>query len=97
MMTQDDKLGTFVSDVLVAEGKLVAIGADLADEHARVIDGTGSAVLPGFIDTHRHNWQGALRNLGPAWTYEEYRSQIQIGLGQYFTPRTSTSATSRQT
>ncbi|MEK8143710.1 hypothetical protein NKH18_21920 [Streptomyces sp. M10(2022)] len=45
-----------------------------------------NAVLPGFIDTHRHNWQGALRNLGPAWTYEEYRSQVQIGLGQHFAP-----------
>ena len=87
LMTQDDKLGNVVGDVLVADGRIVRIGRDLQDERARIVDGTGNAVLPGFIDTHRHNWQGALRNLGPAWTYQEYRSQVQIGLGQYFEPR----------
>lgn len=87
LMTQDDKLGHFVGDILIAHGRILKVGRDLADDRARVIDGTGNAVLPGFIDTHRHNWQGALRNLGPAWTYQEYRSQVQIGLGQYFDPR----------
>ncbi|MGW2259002.1 amidohydrolase family protein [Streptomyces sp. NPDC001780] len=87
LMTQDDKLGDFVGDVLVADGRILEIGRDLSDDRARVINGTGNAVLPGFIDTHRHNWQGALRNLGPAWTYQEYRRQVQIGLGQYFDPR----------
>ncbi|KAA6223219.1 cytosine deaminase [Streptomyces albofaciens JCM 4342] len=87
LMTQDDKLGTLVGDVLVADGRIVQVGSDLSDDRALVVDGTGHAVLPGFIDTHRHNWQGALRNLGPAWTYQEYRSQVQIGLGQYFEPR----------
>jgi cytosine/adenosine deaminase-related metal-dependent hydrolase len=87
LMTQDDKLGNFVGDVLVADSRIVEVGRNLHDDRARVIDGTGNAVLPGFIDTHRHNWQGALRNLGPAWTYEEYRSNVQIGLGQHFEPR----------
>lgn len=87
LMTQDDKLGNFVGDVLVADGRILEIGRELSDDRAKVINGTGNAVLPGFIDTHRHNWQGALRNLGPAWTYQEYRSQVQIGLGQYFDPR----------
>lgn len=87
LMTQENKLGNFVGDVLVADGRIVEVGRDLSDDRARVVDGTGNAVLPGFIDTHRHNWQGALRNLGPAWTYEEYRSNVQIGLGQHFEPR----------
>ncbi|MFF3712856.1 amidohydrolase family protein [Streptomyces phaeochromogenes] len=87
LMTQDDKLGNFVGDVLVADGRIAEVGRDLSDDLARVVEGTGNAVLPGFIDTHRHNWQGALRNLGPAWTYEEYRSNVQIGLGQHFEPR----------
>ncbi|CAM5601361.1 TRZ/ATZ family hydrolase OS=Streptomyces fumanus OX=67302 GN=GCM10018772_14930 PE=4 SV=1 [Streptomyces fumanus] len=86
-MTQDDKLGNLVGDVLVADGRIIDVGPDLSDGRARVIDGTGNALLPGFIDTHRHNWQGALRNLGPAWTYQQYRSHVQIGLGQHFEPR----------
>ncbi|WP_236795601.1 amidohydrolase family protein [Amycolatopsis sp. GM8] len=87
LMTQDIELGNFVGDVLIAGGRIVAVGQDLTDDRARIVDGTGNAVLPGFIDTHRHNWQGALRNLGPAWTYQEYRSRVQIGLGQYFDPQ----------
>ncbi|XKK61390.1 amidohydrolase family protein [Streptomyces sp. ARC32] len=87
LMTQDAKLGNLVGDVLVADSRIVEVGRNLHDDQARVVDGRGNAVLPGFIDTHRHNWQGALRNLGPAWTYEEYRSKVQIGLGQYFDPR----------
>ncbi|MFI5755588.1 amidohydrolase family protein [Streptomyces sp. NPDC051569] len=86
LITEDDRLGELVGDILVVGGKIHAVGPDLRDERARVIDGTGRAVLPGFIDTHRHTWQGALRNLGPAWTYKEYRSEIQIGLGQHFEP-----------
>ncbi|MBQ0951231.1 amidohydrolase family protein [Streptomyces coelicoflavus] len=87
LMTQDAKLGNLVGDVLVADSRIVEVGRNLHDDQARVVDGRGNAVLPGFVDTHRHNWQGALRNLGPAWTYEEYRSKVQIGLGQYFDPR----------
>ncbi|SDG00441.1 Cytosine/adenosine deaminase [Sinosporangium album] len=87
VMTQDGALGNAVGDILIANGKIKEVGRKLEDDRARVIDGRGNAVLPGFIDTHRHNWQGALRNLGPAWTYKEYRAAIQIGLGQYFEPR----------
>ncbi|RBQ20284.1 cytosine deaminase [Spongiactinospora rosea] len=86
VMSQDPGIGNIVGDVLIADGRISAVGAGLHDDQARVIDGARKAVLPGFIDTHRHNWQGALRNLGPAWTYQEYRSTVQIGLGPYFTP-----------
>src|SRR5450432_2639001 len=41
--------------VLLQDGKIVAIGADVAvPETARVIDATGSWVLPGFIEAHGH-------------------------------------------
>lgn len=87
LLTQDPDLGELVGDVLVAGGVIRAIGPGLQDDTARVIDGSGCAVLPGFIDTHRHAWQGAIRNLGPAWTYTQYRDAVQIGLGQHFEPR----------
>jgi imidazolonepropionase-like amidohydrolase len=41
--------------VLVQDGKIVAVGADVAvPAGARVIDATGSWVLPGFIEAHGH-------------------------------------------
>lgn len=86
VLTGDDRLGDFAGDVLVSDGKIVDVGTGLVDERARVIDGIGHAVLPGFIDTHRHAWQGALRSLGPTWTYPEYREHVQIRLGPHLTP-----------
>jgi len=43
------------ADVLVADGKIAAIGADLtAPDGTRVLDAAGKWVLPGFIDARSH-------------------------------------------
>lgn len=86
VLSQDADIGEFVGDVLVADGKIERVGTGIVDDRAVVVDGTGHAVLPGFIDTHRHAWQGALRSIGPSWTYSEYRNQVQIALGPHLEP-----------
>jgi dihydroorotase len=43
-----------VSDVLIEDGKIAAIGENLTDSEAQVIDATGKVVSPGFIDMHTH-------------------------------------------
>jgi imidazolonepropionase-like amidohydrolase len=42
------------TDVLIKNGKISAIGKNLSDASARVIDGTGKHVSPGVIDEHSH-------------------------------------------
>lgn len=43
------------TSILVRQGKIAAIGRDLApDEGMTVIDATGRFVMPGIIDTHSH-------------------------------------------
>lgn len=42
------------ADVYVKGGIIEKIGTDLKEDAHRVIDGTGMAVTPGFIDIHRH-------------------------------------------
>src|SRR6185295_13935431 len=42
------------TDVLVKNGKIAAIGKNLSDASARVIDATGKHVTPGVIDEHSH-------------------------------------------
>lgn len=42
------------TDVLLKNGKIAAIGKNLNESGARVIDGTGKHVSPGIIDEHSH-------------------------------------------
>ena len=42
------------TDVLVKNGKIAAIGKNLSESGARVIDGTGKHLTPGIIDEHSH-------------------------------------------
>lgn len=42
------------TDVLVKNGKIAAIGKNLSDATALVIDGTGKHLTPGIIDEHSH-------------------------------------------
>lgn len=50
-------------DVLVEDGRIAAIGADIAAADAEVIDAGSKLVLPGLIDTHRHTWETVTRSL----------------------------------
>jgi len=42
------------TDLLLADGEIVQIGAPLSAAEAEVIDGTGLIALPGFVDLHTH-------------------------------------------
>ncbi|HLX37209.1 MAG TPA: amidohydrolase family protein, partial [Candidatus Binataceae bacterium] len=45
------------NSVAVADGKIVAVGKDIASApNAQVIDGTGDTLMPGLIDSHVHAW-----------------------------------------
>ena len=45
---------SFLADVAVDGGKIVAIGKDLAVNAKKVVDATGKLVLPGALDAHTH-------------------------------------------
>jgi 5-methylthioadenosine/S-adenosylhomocysteine deaminase len=63
VMSMDPKVGDFPQgDVLVDGKKIVAVGKNLHVGGAAVIDATGRIVMPGFIDTHHHQFETALRS-----------------------------------
>lgn len=45
---------SFIADIGIKAGKIVAIGVDITEENAKVVDATGKLVLPGAIDVHTH-------------------------------------------
>jgi 5-methylthioadenosine/S-adenosylhomocysteine deaminase len=51
-----------------------------------VIDASNAIVMPGFVDTHRHMWQGFLRNVLPDGSLEDYRNVMQRKFGATMTP-----------
>jgi cytosine/adenosine deaminase-related metal-dependent hydrolase len=68
------------TDVLVENGKIREVRPNIQVGNARTIDCRGKFVTPGFVDTHRHMWQGLLRNIGPDDLLEDYLDNI---LGQH--------------
>jgi Cytosine deaminase and related metal-dependent hydrolases len=83
IVSLDPAIGTVAGDVLVRNGVITAVGtvgavdASVAHEFdaVEVIDASDMIVLPGFVDTHRHTWQTALRHRngdshGPAYFAE---------------------------
>jgi 5-methylthioadenosine/S-adenosylhomocysteine deaminase len=63
VMSIDPTVGDFAkADVLVEGKKILAVGPNLRAGGASEIDATGRIVMPGFIDTHHHQFETALRS-----------------------------------
>ena len=63
VMSMDLAVGDFPqADVLVEGKKILAVGPNLSVGGAAEIDATGRIVMPGFIDTHHHQFETALRS-----------------------------------
>jgi imidazolonepropionase-like amidohydrolase len=58
------------ADVLIKNGKIAAVGKNLSDASARIIDGTGKHVTPGIIDEHSHIAAASINEGGQSVTSE---------------------------
>ena len=67
-------------DVLVEGERIVEVAPSLSASDAEVIDASGTIVMPGFVDTHRHIWEGILRNIGTDVPLEGRTSYISFVL-----------------
>ena len=63
VMSMDPNVGDFPkADVLIEGKKILAVGPNLHAGGAADIDARGRIVMPGFIDTHHHQFETALRS-----------------------------------
>jgi 5-methylthioadenosine/S-adenosylhomocysteine deaminase len=84
VLTMDPALGNFKNaDVLIEGSKIAAVGPNLAINGAEVIDASNMIVMPGFVDTHRHIWEGLLRNVGADIPLEGREGYIRFVLGKF--------------
>jgi cytosine/adenosine deaminase-related metal-dependent hydrolase len=88
ILTMDPTIGDLERGDLLIEGGLIsALAPRLEADRTEEIDATGCIVLPGFIDSHRHMWQAALRGCAPHHTLPEYFSNILGQLAPVLTPQ----------
>lgn len=81
LLSLDPAVGDFASgDVLIEGHRIAAVGPRLDAADAEVVDASGMIVMPGFIDSHRHIWEGLLRNLGTDIPLEGRTSYISFVL-----------------
>jgi cytosine/adenosine deaminase-related metal-dependent hydrolase len=86
VLTFDAAVGDFEkADVLIKGKKIVAVQPNIRAT-ATVIDASRMIVLPGFIDSHHHCYQGALRNIQTNGLLEDYSRDI-VGKRRRFIAR----------
>ncbi|WP_188191080.1 amidohydrolase family protein [Nonomuraea sp. SYSU D8015] len=75
------------TDVRIEGGAIAEVGPALPDvPGAQVIDATGTIVLPGFVDTHRHTWQAPIRAVLPDTTIQGYMARVMGDLAPKLRP-----------
>ncbi|MFW6692699.1 amidohydrolase family protein [Streptomyces sp. MAR4 CNX-425] len=66
VMSMDPRVGDFeTADVLVEGEKIAAVRPRVEAGDAEVVDARGRIVMPGFVDTHHHQFETALRAFLP--------------------------------
>ncbi|HYF12005.1 MAG TPA: amidohydrolase family protein, partial [Actinomycetota bacterium] len=81
VLSMDPRVGDLaVGDVLIDGDRIVEVRPGIDLDGARVIDAEGMIVMPGFVDTHRHIWEGLLRNIGTDVPLEGRSSYISYVL-----------------
>ena len=76
VLSLDPKIGDFdVADVLIEGARIADVRPNIVAT-ADVIDASNTIIMPGFVDTHRHMWQGALRSILPDGLLSDYTRDI---------------------
>jgi cytosine/adenosine deaminase-related metal-dependent hydrolase len=76
VLSVDPLIGDLATgDVLVVDDRIEAVAASV-DADAELVDCRGKIVIPGFVDTHRHTWETAIRNCAPNATLDDYFVEV---------------------
>ena len=92
VLTLDRQVGDFAqADVLIEDGKIREIRPNIAvsADAAAVVDASNRIIIPGFVDTHSHSYQGLVRNImANGLLNPDYNRDIQTTLTPVYRPTT---------
>ncbi|KAH7146188.1 hypothetical protein EDB81DRAFT_856662 [Dactylonectria macrodidyma] len=81
---EDKRVVCQQSDLLIQDDRIHEIGQDIRpSEGVKVIDCTGTLVSPGFVDTHRHQWQSQQKGLHSDQMLLDYYHSGNLGSSHY--------------
>jgi 5-methylthioadenosine/S-adenosylhomocysteine deaminase len=90
VVTLDKRIGDFIkADVLVERGTISAVAPDIpvTSEDILVVDAQERILLPGFVDTHCHSYQGLLRGFLPnGVVMPDYDRDVQKNITSHYRP-----------
>ncbi|MEW5423461.1 amidohydrolase family protein [Amorphus sp. 3PC139-8] len=82
----DPTIGNIANgDVLISGDRIEEVGRDLEVTDAEIVDATDCIVMPGFVDAHKHIWQGAaVRAYCTDWSLDDYVNYIRLNVAAAF-------------
>jgi 5-methylthioadenosine/S-adenosylhomocysteine deaminase len=86
VISMDPNVGDLPSGDVLIEGSTIAEVAPGIQADADVIDATGNVVIPGFVDTHRHTWEAAIRSCAPDATLDDYFVEVLDSFAPLYRP-----------
>ncbi len=90
VLSMDPAVGDFAKgDVLIEGRKIIAVGPDLDASSAVIVDVTDKIVMPGFVDTHHHQYETILRSIladGNVGLYDDAQNNYISIIQNLFTP-----------
>jgi 5-methylthioadenosine/S-adenosylhomocysteine deaminase len=90
IVTLDSAIGDFVQgDLLIQGKKIVAVEKEIkAPAQTQVIDASNTILIPGFVDCHRHSWEGQIRRIIPnAATIGDYMGATHQSFALHYRPQ----------
>ena len=93
ILTMNDRFDIVDGDVSIRDGRIAAIAPLIEEPHERVVDASGSYVLPGFIQTHLHLCQTLFRGYADDLPLMDWLASRVWPMEAAHTPATLTAAT----
>src|SRR5690349_6576247 len=90
IVSLDPKVGDLAKGDVLIEGRKIAgvapEGQIKPPAQTQVIDASNTIVIPGFVDAHRHSWEGQLRRIIPDGAIAEYMAATHNGFARHYRP-----------
>jgi 5-methylthioadenosine/S-adenosylhomocysteine deaminase len=87
-LSGDPQVGDFAAaDILIEDGTIREVRPGITADDAAIVDASNRIVIPGFVDTHSHSYQGLLRDTLPNGVVDpDYNRDIQNNITFHYEP-----------